>query len=145
MRPISLNEWVLTILNETIRADADFQINQRNAWKEFSDTTDFFNGIDITAGFQHQRNLFLNELTFEFDLIPDVPHFWDKILNLVLFRQEQDGSFYHLKKIGEQSIEGIHVNLIIKRNIGNNYQSEVILDPKDFKNPKDIHVVDIAR
>ena len=145
MRSIRLNEWVITILNETIRADAEFQINQRNAWQEFSANMENFNGIDITAGFQHQRNLFMNELTFEFDLIPDIPRFWDKILDVLLFRQAQHGSFYRLKKMGEESFSQLHVKMIIKRNIDNRYQSEVILDPKDSKKPEDIHVVDIVR
>ena len=145
MKSIRLNEWVITILNETIRADAEFQINQRNAWQEFSAQTKNFNGIDITAGFQHQRNLFMNELTFNFDLVPDIPQFWDKILNLMLFRRVQRGSFYRLKKTGEESTAGLHVTMIIKRNSDNRYQSEVILDPKDSKKPEDIHVVVIVR
>ena len=145
MISIRLNEWVLSILNETIKADAEFQINQRNAWREFSEKTENFSGIDITSGFQHQRSLFMNELTFKFDLIPDVSGFWDKVFNLVLFRQKQSGSFFHLKKDGEQSPEGLHVTLIIKRDTDNRYQSEVILDPKDSRKPEDIHVVDIKR
>lgn len=145
MRSIRLNEWVLSILNETIKADAEFQINQRNAWQEFSDNIENIKGIDITAGFQHQRSLFMNELTFEFDLIPEISSFWDKVSNLVLFRRKQSGSFFHLKKIGEQKTEGLHVTLIIKRNTDNRYQSEVLLDPKDSKKPEDIHVVDMKQ
>jgi hypothetical protein len=143
MRSINLNEWLLTILNETIRSDAEFQINQRNAWQEFSNKTEIFDGVDISAGFQHQQSLFVNELTFEFDLIPIEPKFWDKIL--FIFHRERDRNFYRLKKIGEQHIVVVHVKLLIKRGTDNKYQSDIILEPRDSKRPENIHVVDITR
>jgi hypothetical protein len=145
MRSIRLSEWALTILNETIRADAEFQLNQRNAWQVFAEKTGTFKGIDISAGFQHQRNLFMNEVTFALDLIPDVPRFWDKVFNLVLFKRKQSGSFFHLKKTGEESTAGLHVTLVIKRTTDNRYQSEVRLDPNASKKPEDIRVVNITR
>jgi hypothetical protein len=145
MRSIRLTEWVIAILNETIRADAEFQLNQRNAWIEFSNKTEMVDGIDITAGFQHQRSLLMKELTFDFDLIPDVPRFWDKVLNLILFRQPQHGYYYRLKKKGETGIADIHVKMIIKRDQEERFQQEVILDPKDSPKAEDIHVVDVAR
>jgi len=145
MRSIRLNEWALAILNETIRADAEFQLNQRNAWQEFSKNSGYFHGIDISAGFQHQRNLFMNELSFELDLIPDVPTLWDKVSTLLLFRRKQSGSFFHLKKAGEEGTAGLHVTLVIKRTSDSKYQSEVHLDPDNDKKPEDICVVNIIR
>ena len=145
MESIRLDEWVTTILNQTIRADAEFQINQRNAWQEFAKDTTVFNGIDLAAGFQHQRSLFMDELTFELDLVPDVPGFWEKVGNKMLFRKTPGGSFYRLKKMNEQNPGNMHVKLIIRRNIDNRYQAEVITDPKNPAKPEDIHVTGIAR
>ena len=140
-----MHEWALTILNQTIRADAEFQINQRSAWQEFSSNTGYFKGLDITAGFQHQRNLFLNELTFEFDLEPEMPNFWDKAFNILLFRKARSVSYYRLKRTGQKGPEGMHVKLIIKRDADNRYRSELTTDSKNSPKPEDIHVVDLAR
>jgi hypothetical protein len=145
MSSITLHEWVLTILNQSIRADAEFQINQRSAWQEFSKSQGLVNGIDLTAGFQQQRNLLMNELIFELDLVPDLPGFWDKISSLLFFRKVAGGCFYRLRKKGEQHPEGIHVKLIITRDTDNRYKPEVFLDPKNSKKPEEIHVFGIAR
>jgi hypothetical protein len=145
MKSIRLNEWVITILNQTIRADAEFQINQRNAWQEFSKDAIIVDGIDLAAGFQHQRSMVIDELTIELDLVPDIPTFWEKVGNALLFRKPRVGSFYRLKKANEQNPENMHVRLIIKRNIDNRYQPEVIIDPKTSQKPEEIHVTGIAR
>jgi hypothetical protein len=145
MRSIRLDEWALTILNETIRADAEFQINQRSAWQEFARTSDLFNGVDISAGFQRQRSLLMHELTFEFALIPDIPGFWDKVFHLFWIRRIEPGSYYRVRKAGEVSPAEVNVKMVICRDAENRYRSEVKIDPENSMKPKDIHVVDIAR
>jgi hypothetical protein len=144
MKSIRLDEWAITMLNQTIRADAEFQINQRNAWLEFEKSTAVFNGIDLAAGFQHQRNLFMDEVTFELDLVPDIPGFFDRTINAVLFRKAPRGVYYRLKKPEEQHPGALHVRLVVKRNIDNRYQSEVTLDPKDKGKPEQIQVRGIS-
>ena len=145
MRSIPLNEWALTILNQTIRADAEFQINQRSAWEEFSKNTELLDGIDIAAGFQHQRNLLMSELTFEFELVPDRPGLWDKIVGRLLFRPPESGVFYRLKKKQEQNSGGIRVRIIIRRDPENRLQQEVTIEPKGSTKAEDINVVGVAR
>ena len=145
MRSIRLDEWALTILNETIRADAEFQINQRSAWQEFERNPEFYNGVDITQGMQHQRSLMMNELTFEFGLIPDVPQLWDRVLHFCRIRRFLPGSFYRLKRAGEQDANEISVTMIIKRDSENRIRSEVQVGPDKNKKPEEIHVVDVVR
>jgi hypothetical protein len=145
MKPIRLDEWALTMLNETIRADAEFQINQRTAWQEFASTGAIVNGIDVTAGFQHQRSLLMNELTFDFDLVPDRPGFWERVLAVLHLRKSEPGIYYRLKKAGEPALQAIHVHLAVGRDAENAYQSKVSLSPDDSKKPEEIYVADFAR
>jgi hypothetical protein len=145
MKSIRLNEWAITMLNQAIRADAEFQINQRNAWLEFARDMPVFDGIDIAAGFQHQRSLFLDEVTFEMDLVPDIPTFRDRLVSALSFRKAEKGLFYRLRKENGQNPEGMHVRLVIKRNIDNRYKGEVVIEPKGLKKPEDIHLVGVSR
>ena len=145
MKPIRLDEWALTMLNETIRADAEFQINQRTAWQEFASKGAVVNGIDVTAGFQHQRCLLMNELTFDFDLVPHLPRFWDRILAVLHLRKTEPGIYYRLKKAGEPALQTIHVHLVVGRDAENAYHSKVTLAPENSKKQDEIFVTDLAR
>lgn len=145
MKPIRLDEWALTMLNETIRADAEFQINQRSAWQEFANKGAVVNGIDVTAGFQHQRSLLMHELTFDFDLVPDLPGFWDRVLAVLHLRKTEPGVYYRLKKAGEPDLQAIHVNLVVRRDAENAYRSKVTLAPENSQKQEEIYVTDIAR
>ncbi len=144
MKSIRLDEWALTLLNETIRADAEFQINQRSAWQAFSDSVEAPGGIDVTRGMQRQRNLLLNEIAFGFTLAPEHPGLWARLLDLTGIRSYPRGTFYRLAKEGEKGGGFIKVTLTVGRDEENRMRREVTLEPGD-KKAEEIHVTGVAR
>jgi hypothetical protein len=144
MKPIRLDEWALTLLNETIRADAEFQLNQRSAWQAFSDSVQAPDGIDITRGIQRQQNLSVNEIAFGFNLSPDRPGLWTRLLDAVGIRKYERGTFYRLTREKEIAEGCIRVTVTVGRDEENRLRQEVRMEP-EIKKAEEIHVTGIAR
>ena len=144
MKAIRLDQWALSILNETIRADAGFQVNQRSAWQEFAREPMFFNGVDITAGMQHQRNLVVQELTFGFELLPARPGFFERLIRTFGLRRAGTGQYYRLARPGEVATPGISVKIIVSRDAENRYRSDLKIEPGGTLKPEEIHVAGIT-
>lgn len=144
MKPIRLDQWALAILNETIRADAEFQLNQRSSWQEFAREPLLFNGVDIAAGMQHHRNLMVREVSFDFTLVPARPGFLARVMRFLKLQAMAPASVYRLPRAGEANGSGVGVKIIVTRDAENRYRSDVKIEGNQPLKAEEIHVAGVT-
>ncbi len=130
----TVREISLHVLNQVILADADFQINQRNAWLQMGKSDETF------AGFSKLSSLFLNEIDYSFELMPAPPSWWDKLKQFFGIRLKSDNSYYAIAT-ANPTPSNLKIKISIKRDSPGKYDSEIATTPETPLKPEEINVI----
>jgi hypothetical protein len=141
---VRLTELTTSILNEIVRADAQFQINQRAAWEGLDEIMYRPEGINLISGLSRQENLFVQEFAFEFGLVPykENPLLAPvkKILGMSL-----KGNVYRLAPANEIPASRINVRIIIRRDRDKSIHAELETEPAKPVKKEDIYVTGLSQ
>lgn len=104
----ALDEIIQAALADVIRADAQFQLKQAEAWQQFSDSVKelsnnpMLQSIDLSVGFGRLENLALNELDISLGLDVDNPsltkRMWWGFIKFFGFKPEKKPTQYRLSQ-----------------------------------------------
>src|ERR1017187_9341788 len=135
----TVKEIALHFLNQIIMADAEFQINQRNAWLQLGKNDDLY------AGFAKLNLLFLNEIDYSFEITPTSFSFWDK-MKMIFSRQLKSGAMYYtMAKASEPSVSNLKITITIKRESAGKYNSDITTTPETSLKSEEINVIGFSK
>jgi hypothetical protein len=141
---VRLTELTTSILNEIVRADAQFQINQRAAWEGLDESMFRPEGINLISGLSRQENLFVQEFTFEFGLVPVTE---PAILATVKrwFGVSRKGYFYRMAPETEKPESRINVRIIIRRDRDKSIHADLETEPAKPVKKEEIYVTGLSQ
>ena len=133
----SLQEISKHLLNEVVLADADFQLAQREAWREVSESS------KLMDGFAQMESLKVNEFDFELNIQPYKPSLWRSLVWLINKKKPQ-GILYRVSKRDDKR-KGIQVKIKLQRGKLNSYETKIESDPPIEEKPENTYVAGAFR
>jgi hypothetical protein len=140
---VRLTDLTTNILNEIIRADAEFQLNQRAAWEGLDEIMERPGGINLITGLSRQENLLVREFSFEFGIVP----YRDNLLISTFKRmtgKPVKTNLYKLAGEDKHNEKKIRVRFIIHRERDKTFKTEVVTEPELTEKKEDIYVAGIS-
>jgi hypothetical protein len=128
----SLQEISKHLLNEVILADADFQIAQREAWRNVSAS------FKLMDGFSQMESLQVNEFNFDLPIQPYKPSLWKNLIWMIN-KKRPPGTLYRVSKRDDKR-KDIHVKIKLQRGKLNGYETQIESNPPIEEKPEDTYV-----
>jgi hypothetical protein len=126
-------------LSQISMADAEFQINQRNAWIALGKADDLY------AGFAKLNSLFLNEIDYSFEITPTSFSFWEKVKMFFGTKHKAGAMYYTMAKTSEASANNLKIKITIKRESAGKYDSEIKTMPETSLKNEEINVIGFTK
>lgn len=131
----TVREIATHLLNETIMADTDFQLNQQSAWLQMNKSD------SRLAGLAKASALFLKEMDFSFELMPTPVSWFNKIKLFFGARLKSKSTYYTLATTNAERESILKIKITIIRESPGKYDSIVATSPETHLKPEEINVV----
>jgi hypothetical protein len=127
-----LTEWMRILEDQVIEADAQMQLRQRLAWREFRQSIRNLGDIDLTEGLDRLANLGLGAVRLRVRLEPvsqaRLPRLWRWVRRRVGMDAPPAGAF--LMSTGKKHGPGaLELSVTVTRNADGTWHSEARTDP----------------
>lgn len=124
-----------SLLNETVLADADFQLAQRSAWHQATKES------ALMSGFSYQELLQVSEFEFAFNVKSYRPSLW-QLLVWWYKKNRPRGMLYRLSK---NKSGNINLRIVLCRNLQGKYETKTESVPPVITQPENAYVAGILK